>query len=215
MSDEQLVFVVDDDADVCDSLQVLLEAADFKVRSFSSAKAFLDDEDARHGCLIADIRMPDMSGLELQEEIIRRRMELAVIVMTGHGDVPLAVRAMKAGAIDFLEKPFDDETMLASVRRALVAGSQARSRSAETRAARDLLATLTPRERSVLDKLVQGRSNKITAHDLGISPRTVEIHRAHIMDKMNARSLSDLVRISLAAGRSQGTRSGEDSGGHA
>ncbi|HMH64972.1 MAG TPA: response regulator FixJ [Rhizomicrobium sp.] len=200
MSDEQLVFVVDDDGDVRDSLQVLLEAADFKVRSFSSAQAFLEDEDARHGCLIADIRMPDMSGLELQEEIIRRRMELAVIVMTGHGDVPLAVRAMKAGAIDFLEKPFDDETMLASVRRALVAGSQARSRSAETRAARDLLATLTPRERSVLDKLVQGRSNKITAHELGISPRTVEIHRAHIMDKMEAASLSDLVRVVLMAG---------------
>jgi two-component system response regulator FixJ len=200
MSDEQLVFVVDDDGDVRDSLQVLLEAADFKVRSFGSAKAFLEDEDARHGCLIADIRMPDMSGLELQEEIIRRKMELAVIVMTGHGDVPLAVRAMKAGAIDFLEKPFDDETMLASVRRALVAGSQARSRSAETRAARELLATLTPRERSVLDKLVQGRSNKITAHELGISPRTVEIHRAHIMDKMEASSLSDLVRVVLMAG---------------
>jgi two-component system response regulator FixJ len=200
MPDGQQVFIVDDDADVRDSLRALLEAADFKVRSFSSAKQFLDDDTARRGCLIADIRMPDMSGLELQQEILRRQMELAVIVMTGHGDVPLAVRAMKAGAIDFLEKPFDDEAMLASVRRALVAGSRARSRGAETRAAKDLLALLTPRECSVLDRLVQGRPNKIIAHELGISPRTVEIHRAHIMGKMVARSLSDLVRVVMAAG---------------
>jgi two-component system, LuxR family, response regulator FixJ len=201
MSDTQHIFVVDDDADVRDSMRALLEATSFEVRTFISAKEFLADEDPKHGCLIADIRMPDMSGLELQEEVIRRHMELPVIIMTGHGDVPLAVRAMKAGAIDFLEKPFNDETMLASVRRALDVGSQTRSRSAETKAANELLETLTPRERSVLDKLVKGRSNKVTAHELGISPRTVEIHRAHIMKKMDASSLSDLVRMVLAAGQ--------------
>ena len=198
MSDEH-VFVVDDDADIRDSMQMLLEVAGFKVRNFISAKQFLADDSTKHGCLIADIRMPDMSGLELQEEVARRHLELPVIIMTGHGDVPLAVRAMKAGAIDFLEKPFDDEKMLASVRRALDIGSKARSRNAEAKAAKTLLDSLTPRERGVLDKLVQGRSNKVVAYELGISPRTVEIHRAHIMGKMDASSLSDLVRVVLAA----------------
>jgi two-component system response regulator FixJ len=198
MSDDY-VYVVDDDADVRDSMRLLLEVAGFKVRCFTSARHFLADAHPKHGCLIADIRMPDMSGLDLQVEVTRRHIGLPVIVITGHGDVPLAVQAMKAGAIDFLEKPFDDELMLASVRRALEVGSQARSRSAESQAAKELLSSLTPRERSVLDKLVQGRSNKIVAHELGISPRTVEIHRAHIMTKMEASSLSDLVRLVLAA----------------
>jgi len=196
---DDYVFVVDDDADVRDSMRMLLEVAGFKVRSFSSAKHFLADGDPKHGCLIADIRMPDMSGLELQEEVTRRQIALPVIIITGHGDVPLAVQAMKAGAIDFLEKPFDDEMILASVRRAMEIGSRARGRAAETRAAQGLLSALTPRERGVLDMLVQGRSNKVVAHELGISPRTVEIHRAHIMNKMEASSLSDLVRLVLAA----------------
>jgi len=135
----------------------------------------------------------------LQEEVTRRQIALPVIIITGHGDVPLAVQAMKAGAIDFLEKPFDDEMILASVRRAMEIGSRARGRAAETRAAQGLLSALTPRERGVLDMLVQGRSNKVVAHELGISPRTVEIHRAHIMNKMEASSLSDLVRLVLAA----------------
>jgi two-component system response regulator FixJ len=143
--------------------------------------------------------MPDMSGLELQEEVTRRHIDLPVIIITGHGDVPLAVQAMKAGAIDFLEKPFSEDMILASVRRALEIGLRARGRAAETRAAKDLLSALTPRERGVLDKLVQGRSNKVVAYELGISPRTVEIHRAHIMSKMEASSLSDLVRVVLAA----------------
>jgi len=196
----QHVFIVDDDAGVRDSLRVLLEVAGFRARSFSSAKQFLLDRSAKYGCLIVDIRMPGMGGLELQEEINRRQMELTVIVMTGHGDVPLAVRALKAGAIDFLEKPFAAEAMLASVRRALLAGSQTRSRNAQTKAAKLLLALLTPRERSVLDRLVRGRSNKATADRLGISPRTVEVHRAKIMSKMAASSLSDLVRVVEAAG---------------
>jgi two-component system response regulator FixJ len=198
MSDDY-VFVVDDDADIRDSMRLLLEVAGFKVRSFTSAKHFLADDQPKHGCLIADIRMPDMSGLELQEEVTRRHIDLPVIIITGHGDVPLAVQAMKAGAIDFLEKPFSEDMILASVRRALEIGLRARGRAAETRAAKDLLSALTPRERGVLDKLVQGRSNKVVAYELGISPRTVEIHRAHIMSKMEASSLSDLVRVVLAA----------------
>lgn len=198
MSDDY-VFVVDDDADIRDSMRMLLEVAGFKVRSFTSAKHFLADDYPKNGCLIADIRMPDMSGLELQEEVTRRHIDLPVIIITGHGDVPLAVQAMKAGAIDFLEKPFSEDMILASVRRAMEVGSRARGRAAETRAAKDLLSALTPRERGVLDKLVQGRSNKLVAHELGISPRTVEIHRAHIMNKMDASSLSDLVRLVLAA----------------
>jgi two-component system response regulator FixJ len=142
----------------------------------------------------------------LQEEVTRRHIDLPVIIMTGHGDVPLAVQAMKAGAIDFLEKPFSEDMILASVRRALDLGSRARGRAAETKAAKDLLSALTPRERGVLDKLVQGRSNKVVAYELGISPRTVEIHRAHIMNKMEASSLSDLVRLVLAAEPDSGIR---------
>ena len=198
MNDEY-VFVVDDDADIRDSMRLLLEVSGFKVRNYTSARQFLDEDSPKNGCLVADIRMPDMSGLELQEEVARRRLDLPVIIMTGHGDVPLAVRAMKAGAVDFLEKPFDGEKMLSSVRRALEISSRVRSRNAEHVAAKNLLASLTPRERGVLDKLVQGRSNKVVAYELGISPRTVEIHRAHIMGKMEASSLSDLVRLVLAA----------------
>jgi len=197
---DQQVFIVDDDPDVRDSLRTLLEVMGFSVHCFGSAKQFLDGDDARHGCLITDIRMPDMNGLELQDEITRRQMNLAVIVMTGHGDVPLAVRAIKAGAVDFLEKPFDAETMLVSVRRAMLVQSQVCGRNAQIKAAKALLALLTPRERSVLDKLVKGGSNKATAHNLGISPRTVEVHRARIMDKMAVSSLSDLVRVVEAAG---------------
>ena len=196
----QTVFVVDDDAAIRDSMRLLLEAADFRVRTYASAKQFLADGDFEGGCLITDVRMPDMSGLELQDEMLQRGILLPVIVITGHGDVSLAVRAMKAGAIDFIEKPFDDEQMLACIRRGLKIGLQHRSRAGEAQAARDILAQLTPRERSVLDCLVKGRSNKVAAYELGISPRTIEIHRAHIMDKMKARSLSDLVRTALAAG---------------
>jgi two-component system response regulator FixJ len=198
VSEKLLVLVVDDDNDVRDSIRVLLESAGFSVRDYASARAVLDDDISQSTCLIADVRMPEMDGLELQRELGRRH-PIPVIIMTGHADVPLAVRAMKAGAVDFVEKPFDDEAILQSVNRAHQLAMHARNRTAQARAAQEILTLLTPRERNVLEQLVAGRSNKVAAYELGISPRTIEIHRANIMDKMHARSLSDLVRIALAA----------------
>jgi two-component system, LuxR family, response regulator FixJ len=197
---EQRIFIVDDDAAVRDSLRMLLESVGYGVDVYDTARSFLSDADMDRGCLIVDIRMPGMSGLELQEELIRRNAPLPVIVITGHGDVPLAVRAMTAGAVDFIEKPFDGDRMLDSVARALRISDQKRSQVEEAQTARDLLSQLTPREREVFDLLVKGHPNKIVAHELGISPRTVEIHRAKVMDKLLARNLSDLVRAALAAG---------------
>jgi two-component system response regulator FixJ len=203
MTNKAIVVVVDDDPAVRDSMRALLESAGYVVKDYASAKAFLKEPLPAGGCLVTDIRMPDMDGLELQEEITRRGMDIPVVIMTGHGDVPLAVRAMKAGALDFVEKPFDDEGMLASVQRALLIGHQERARQAEAKAAQELVALLTPRELNALEKLVAGRSNKVAAYELGISPRTIEIHRANIMDKMHARSLSEVVRIALAADHSR------------
>jgi two-component system response regulator FixJ len=198
VSAEPPVFIVDDDPAVRDSLAVLLKASGFGVETFDSATQFLASGGAaRRGCLIADIRMPDMDGLALQEELGRRGAALSVVVVTGHGDVPLAVRAMKAGAVDFLEKPFDDETLLLSVRRASREASSVESRIAARQDAKTRLAELTRREREVLDLVVAGRANKIIAFELKISPRTVELHRARVMDKMNARTVADLVRTAL------------------
>jgi two-component system response regulator FixJ len=195
------VLIVDDDADVRDSLRALLESAGYAVREFDNAKKVLADPTISQGsCLIADIRMPDMDGLQLQEELNRRQIGLPVIVVTGHGDVPLAVRAMKAGAVDFLEKPFDGEIMLDTVRRALTLSKQTRGQAALAELAASRVALLTPREKEVLEHLVAGHSNKVIAYELAISPRTVEIHRGHLMEKMQARSLSDLIQMALAAG---------------
>ncbi|PKQ02423.1 MAG: DNA-binding response regulator [Alphaproteobacteria bacterium HGW-Alphaproteobacteria-12] len=200
MTTERTVFVVDDDEAVRDSLSVLLEAEGYAARAFGSARAFLDVcQPDQAGCLVADIRMPDMDGLALQEELVNRRIALPVIIVTGHGDVALAVRAMKAGAVDFIEKPFDGEALLDGVKRALELARKQKSRSARARDAAARTATLTLRERQVLEHLMAGRSNKMIAHELGISPRTIEIHRAHLMEKMQVRSLSDLVRTALEA----------------
>jgi two-component system response regulator FixJ len=194
------VFIVDDDAAVRDSIAALLEAEGFAVAPFESAKAFLDGfKPAEPCCVIADIRMPDMDGLELQEEIIRRGWGLPVIIITGHGDVPLAVRAMKAGAVDFIEKPFDDEILRASIERGLEQSRRTRGESAVVQEAETRIAQLTAREREVMEHLVAGRPNKVIAHRMDISPRTVEVHRGRVMEKMQARSLSDLVRMALAA----------------
>jgi two-component system, LuxR family, response regulator FixJ len=200
---DAIVSIIDDDPDVRDSLRSLLESAGIKVRAFDSAKKVLDDPTlSQSGCLIADIRMPDMDGLTLQEELVRRQIGLPVIVVTGHGDVPLAVRAMRAGAVDFLEKPFDDELLLDSVRRALSLSAETRSKALTARVAKDRIDLLTERERQVLAQLIAGHANKVIAYKLDISPRTVEIHRANLMGKMQARSVSELVRLAIAAGLS-------------
>jgi two-component system, LuxR family, response regulator FixJ len=198
MAATPLIHVVDDDEAVRDSLTVLLEAAGFAVRTYGSATILLGAALGTIGCVLTDVRMPEMDGLELQRRLAEAGSRLPVIVMTGHGDVPIAVEAMKAGAADFLEKPFDDEQLLASVLRAIAASERVRD---EAEAAADIaarLATLTPREREVLDKLVEGLPNKTIAYDLGSSPRTVEVHRARVMEKMGARSLPELVRMKIA-----------------
>jgi len=197
------ILIVDDDADVRDSLRALLESAGFKVRDFDSAKAILADGGLADGaCLIADIRMPDMDGLALQEELVQRKIGLPVIIVTGHGDVPLAVRAMKAGAVDFIEKPFDDELLLRSIKQAILLRKESRGQASLTETAIARIKLLSERERQVLECLVAGKANKIIAYELDISPRTVEIHRAHVMEKMQAKSLSEVVRLALAAGLS-------------
>ena len=197
---ESEILIVDDDEAVRDSLRALLESSGFAVREFDCAKALLQAVTPANGAVIADVRMPDMDGLTLQEEITRRQMGLPVIIITGHGDVPLAVRAMKAGVVDFLEKPIDEDLLLESVGRALSFATQARDRASWAQAAEKRISLLTGRERQVLEHLVAGRSNKVIAHELDISPRTVEIHRAHLMEKMQANNLSELIRLALAAG---------------
>jgi two-component system response regulator FixJ len=198
---ERCVYVVDDDEAVRDSLSVLLESKAYAVRSFGSAPEFLAAAPSLPvGCLIADIRMPEMDGLELQQHLIDRSLQFPLIVITGHGDVSLAVRAMKAGAVDFIEKPFASEAILNSLDTALARLSIPSEQDPTAVAAATKLALLSPREREVLERLLGGLPNKTIAYDLAISPRTVEIHRARVMDKMGARSLSELVRLALAAG---------------
>jgi two-component system response regulator FixJ len=200
MTTEATVHVVDDDEAIRDSLAILLGAAGFSVATYPSAEAFLITAPQGPGCLVIDVRMPGMGGLELQEELIRRGRRIPVIVVTGHADVPLAVKAMKAGAVDFVEKPFDEQTIVSSIRRAFDKGIEVAREEAEGSQIGRRLAQLTPREREVLDALVAGKPNKIIAYELSISPRTVEIHRARVMEKMAARTLSDLVRMALSVG---------------
>ncbi len=201
MPSERLVYVVDDDEAVRESLSALLEAKSYTVRTFGLARDFLAAAPTlRRGVLIADIRMPEMDGLELQRHLVERAFNFPLIVITGHGDVPLAVRAMKAGAIDFIEKPFSAEAIVASVDAALARLTVAGEEDPLVATAAARLALLSPREREVLQGLLAGLPNKSIAYDLAISPRTVEIHRARVMDKMGARSLSELIRMSLAAG---------------
>ena len=201
MTGDRLVYVVDDDEAVRESLSALLEAKFYMVRSFPLARDFLAAAPSlRPGCLIADIRMPEMDGLELQRELTARAFNFPLIVVTGHGEVPLAVEAMKAGAIDFIEKPFAAEAILAGVEAGLARLAATGEDDQATADAVGRLHHLSPREREVLEGLLAGLPNKSIAYDLAISPRTVEIHRARVMDKMGARSLSELIRLSLAAG---------------
>ncbi len=201
MPDKPHVYIVDDDEAVRDSLSVLIEGDGFAVRSFASAPSFLTAAaDLPPGVLIADIRMPEMDGLELQQRLAERALAFPMIIITGHGDVPLAVRAMKAGALDFIEKPFAAQTILDSVGNAIGALAPGRDRNPAAAAAVARLELLSPRERQVLEGLLAGLPNKSIAYDLAISPRTVEVHRARLMDKTGARSLSELIRLALAAG---------------
>lgn len=191
---EQTVFVVDDDEEVRDSLTVLLQSVGLRVRGYASAQGFLDDYDpGRSGCLVLDIRMPGMSGTELQERLGDRRATLPIIMVTGHGDVSLAVKSMKAGALDFLQKPFNEQELLDLVHHALAADEERRSASNRRQAVIDRLASLTPREREVMELIVDGKANKNIAAALGLSQRTVEIHRARVMKKTGAESLAELV----------------------
>ena len=193
------VVVIDDDEAVLDSLRVLLEEEGFGVATFDRAGAFLEcSEDRSPSCLVTDIRMPDLDGLELLQALSTRGPLPAVIVITGHGEVPLAVQAMKLGAHDFIEKPFDPHALVTSIRAALAA--DAKPAATMDTAILRRLELLTPREREILEQLVIGRSNKMIARELTISPRTVEIHRARVMEKIEAENLSQLVRIALKAG---------------
>ena len=205
MSAKDLVQIIDDDDALRDSLTFLLSSAGIEAKSYDSAGAYLDDpQRGAAGCIITDVRMPGMSGIDLLRKLKSDGVSLPVIVMTGHGDVPLAVEAMKLGAFDFIEKPFDDDALLASVRGALGVQEKHSRVESQRQDIENRLTQLSTRERQVLDGLVAGQANKVIAYELGISPRTVEIYRANVMTKMQANSLSDLVRMALVTGALKG-----------
>jgi len=193
------VFVVDDDQAMRNSLKWLIESVGVQVESFSSADDFLAQyHPGRAGCLVLDVRMPGMSGLDLQEYLLQKNIRIPVVIITGHGDVPMAVRAMKGGAVDFIEKPFNDEVLLDAIRRAIAFEEQQRSHHSEHLQIQERLAHLTPREHEVMVMVTEGKSNKEIANSLGVSAKTIEAHRARVMEKMQAGSLAELVRMVLA-----------------
>ncbi len=201
MADRTLIYIVDDDDAVRDSLEALLLAEGYDVAGFASAESFLTDRDPSiaAGCCLLDVRMPGMDGLTLLQKLGSELSALPVVVMTGHGDVPMAVKAMKLGALDFIEKPFDTKAMLDAVRSALRSEQNKKAPKIDP-LLKEQIERLTPREKDVLEHLVAGRSNKEVGLKLGISPRTVEIHRARLMEKMSASSLAHLVRMAIEAG---------------
>jgi two-component system response regulator FixJ len=200
MAADAVVHVIDDDEGVRQSLAFLIATMGLAVRVYDSAVNFLDALGTlQPGCIVSDVRMPGIDGLELQRRLKTLGVLLPMIVITGHADVPLAVEAMKAGAIDFIEKPFDDELLISAIRVALDSYDRAGPREIEIQAIQKRLQSLSGREREVLEGLLAGRPNKLIAYDLGLSARTVEVHRANVMTKMTANSLSDLVRMALVA----------------
>jgi two-component system response regulator FixJ len=199
MSPTRIVHVVDDDASMRDSLRMLLESSGFPVRTHDSAGAFLAADMMDAGCVLTDIRMPQIDGIELLRRLRDLGRRFPIIMMTGEGDIAIAVQAMKAGAADFLEKPFTDDLLFDAIRRALEQAERQREIAATTAEAVSRLATLTPREREVFDLLVTGLPNKAIANVLGASPRTIEVHRARVFEKLKANNLPDLVRLMLAA----------------
>lgn len=197
---EPTVFIVDDDASVRDSLEYLFQSVGLRAEKFASAAEFLGSYDpGSPGCLVLDVRMPGMSGLELQEELAARASTLPIIFVTAHGDVPMAVRAVKDGAVDFLIKPFRDQELLDKVQQAVQQDAQTREQLENRGEIVERIASLTPREREVMHMVVDGKANKVIAIDLGISQRTVEIHRARVMEKMQATSVAQLVQLVLRA----------------
>ncbi|MEJ2171681.1 MAG: response regulator transcription factor [Woeseiaceae bacterium] len=194
------VFIVDDDASIRFAMQALMDSVNIKHEIFSSGDEFLESvDDHRPGCLVLDIRMPGLGGLELQEELVKRGNMLPIIFITGHGDVPMAVEAMQKGAVDFIQKPFRDQDLLDRVRDALMTDKERREENERHTEVEKRLARLTNREREVFDLVVTGKPNKVIAYELGVSQRTVEIHRARVMEKMQARSLADLVKMHMTA----------------
>ena len=194
------VYVVDDDEGVRDSLQWLLEGKDYRVRCYDSAETFLSRYDAREvACLIVDIRMGGMTGMELQDKLVERKSPLPIVFITGHGDVPMAVNTMKKGAMDFIQKPFEEEALSNLVERMLIQAKEAFAGHQQSASRDALLAKLTSRESQVLERIVAGRLNKQIADDLGISIKTVEAHRANIMEKLNANTVADLLKIALGS----------------
>lgn len=204
MTEKSVIHVIDDDEAVRQSLAFLLATAGHEVETHPSARAFIEAglpaADPSAACIITDVRMPDMTGIDLLTVLKERGSSVPVIVVTGHGDVPLAVEAMKLGAADFLEKPFDDVAILDTVKAALARHEKSHQQAALVEEVADRIAALSQRERQVLECLVAGQANKMIAYDLGISPRTVEVYRANVMTKMKAQSLSELVRMALLAG---------------
>jgi two-component system, LuxR family, response regulator FixJ len=202
MSDHQIVHVIDDDDALRDSVRLLLVNEAFNVRTYGTATEFLAALDyAPTGCVVTDVRMPGVSGMELLAQIAARGLAVPVIVVTGHADVPLAVRAMKEGAVDLLEKPFQADELIVAIRKALAIGKDSQTNGTNAQEAVARLATLSAREDEVLDRLIKGQPNKIIAYEMGISPRTVEVHRANVMKKTQAGSLSELVRMFLNVDR--------------
>lgn len=196
-----IVFVVDDDEAICQSLRLLIEDIGLAVRTFSGARLFLDHYDpSQPGCLVLDVRMSGMSGIELQARLNELNAEIPTIIITGHGDVPMAVETMKAGAIDFIEKPFRDQVLLDSVQRAIELDRCIRATRDHARGFQSRIEGLTRRERQVMDLLILGKSNKVIAYELGISSKTVDFHRTNILDKAQVASVVELVRLAHQAG---------------
>lgn len=201
MSHEETVYIIDDDPAMRDSLEFLLESAGFTVRLFDSATLFLATlQDLRQGCVVSDIRMPGMTGMDLLRTMKANGSTMSVIIMTGHGDIPLAVEAIKLGAADFFEKPFEDERLIGAIRTAIRKNENGVKSDAAAADVVSRIASLSQRERQVMNGLVAGMSNKLMAREYDISPRTIEVYRANVMTKMQAHSLSELVRFALRAG---------------
>lgn len=199
MQSKPVVYIVDDDKAIRDSLGMLMKSIGFESRAYESAEDFLNEADLyAPGCLVVDIRMEGMSGLELQQLLNKKEIKLPVIIITGHGDVPMAVQAMQAGAVDFLEKPYDNNVLVARIKQCLTDASESQEKLRFVADAKKRLSRLTPREREVMNLLVAGKHNKIIAKELSISVRTAEAHRAKVMKKLRAESLSDIVRLAMA-----------------